>query len=434
LFIGKLIATAHAETLTYGIDAGVGETDNVTLAHDDKIIQTIAVTDFDVDYLKNSQALNVNAKGNFSYLDYLQDAYRNQLVGRFDGNASLALIPQRLTWVFRDDFGQSAIDPFVPTTPNNLQNINTFSTGPELYLRPGGTTFVDFSALATRTQYETTPYTNTRVTGSTAWGLNLSALSSISVNGNTERVLFQNTTFNTDFERTNAFVRYELQGLRTLLSADLGATAVGESGSSTTGALANFKLARKLSPAARLTLNLGREIIDGSTSFAGLQAGATGVVGTAPASNTSENYTSTYGSMGWDYQRNRTTLRVSGRWERDDYFNQAALDRTMLSGEMRLQRQLTRAFAAQITGLLFKNDYANATVTGVSGSPNTETSSIAAALSWRFSRALEVKLACEHTGYAASSNVTSYKENRIFLKIGYRPVQGAPIDEMVPGT
>jgi hypothetical protein len=87
--------------------------------------------------------------------------------------------------------------------------------------------------------------------GSLAWGLQLSALSSVSVNVDSERVLFENTVLNTDFELTNAFVRYELQGARTELSAELGDTVVDQTGKSTGGSLAKFNLSRKLSSAAR---------------------------------------------------------------------------------------------------------------------------------------------------------------------------------------
>jgi len=41
------LPAARAPLLTYGIDAGIGESDNVTLAPTDKISQTIAITDAD---------------------------------------------------------------------------------------------------------------------------------------------------------------------------------------------------------------------------------------------------------------------------------------------------------------------------------------------------------------------------------------------------
>ena len=232
---------ATAETLTYGADAGIAETDNVNLAPTREVSQTIAVVDLDFDVKQLTRRFDLDAKGNFSYLDYLQNAYGGQLVGRFDGTAKIALIPERLTWVVQDDFGQAALDPFTPQTPNNLENVNYLSTGPDVALRFGGTTFLNLSARVARAQYETSPFNSNRVLGDAAWGFQLSPASTLSLNADTERVLFENTVFNTDFDRSNAFMRYEIQGARTTFSADLGGTRIEQGGVSSfriTGAAA----------------------------------------------------------------------------------------------------------------------------------------------------------------------------------------------------
>ncbi len=310
---------SKGEALTYGADLGVAESDNVTLVSTNKVSQTMAVADADFDYKKISRRLDVDAKGNFTYLDYLQGAYGSQLIGRFDGIAHLAIIPDRIVWVLQDDFGQAALDPFTPVTPTNLENVNYVSTGPDFALRFGANSYVNASARYARAQYATSPFNSNRVLGNLAWGLQLSARSSVSLNGDTERVMFENTVLNSDFDRTNGFVRYEVHGARTDLSADLGATTISQNGTSTSGGLAKVELARKLSAAAKLTVSVGRDLTDASTSFSNLQSGAIGLVGTAPAAQTSNNYTSNYVSAGWQYQRNRTTLSVSGRWEKDLY-------------------------------------------------------------------------------------------------------------------
>jgi hypothetical protein len=443
-----LAATAQAQKLTYGVDAGVGESDNVTLAHDNKTSQTIAVTDFDLDYRQRSQRLDADAKGNFSFLDYLQHAYGSQLVGRFDGSADVALIPQRLTWGVQEHFGQAALDPFTPTTPNNRENINSLATGPDLYLRLGGASFIDMSARVADIHYQTSPFSNTRATGSLAWGLKLSPLSSVSLNADTQHVDFQNTQLNTNFERTNVFARYALQGARTDLSVDLGATQINESGNTTTGGLGRFKASRRISASARLNLTFGHEITDGSSSFSGPQVGVAGAA--TPAVNSSGNYTSNYASLGWEYQRNRTTLTADGRWEKDRYLGLPQLDRTLTTGEIRLARLVTRDVTVQIAATLQKYDYDNVNVGSASivpilapgaflgtainpnGSPNATTSTIIAGLTWRHGRALEVKFSAEHTTYTTSPNNTGYGENRAFLTVGYRPFRDTAT-QVLPG-
>src|SRR5271167_2717836 len=103
----------HGESFIYGVDAGIGESDNVTLVSTNKISQTIAIADTDFDFKQQSRIFDVDAKGIFSYLDYLQNAYTGQLIGRFDGIGRAAVIPERLTWVLQESFGQAQIDPLL---------------------------------------------------------------------------------------------------------------------------------------------------------------------------------------------------------------------------------------------------------------------------------------------------------------------------------
>jgi hypothetical protein len=448
---------AAAETLTYGADVGVAETDNVTLAATNRISQTIAVADVDFDIKQQTRLLDLDAKGNFSDLDYLQGAFSNQFVGRFDGVGKYALIPERLTWVVQDDFGQAALDPFTPTTPNNLEDVNYFSTGPDVALRFGPTYFLNMSARVARAQYQTSPFNSNRVLATLAGGMQLSPNSSVSLNADTERVLFENTLLNTDFDRTNAFVRYELQGARTDFSADLGATKIEQGGESTTGPLAKIRLTRKISNAAKLVVSLGRDLTDGASSFsngpggsAGVVSGPTNIVGAAPIALTSTSYTSNYGSVAWQYTRNRTTISVGGRWEKDVYDHAGQFDNTIEGADFSVERRLTHAFTAQILGRLNKTTYPNGifvpentgilptgngpTVATQGGSSHYETGLVGVALVWHHGRALEVRLRCEHSSESTTGFDASYHENRVYLTVGYRPRPADPQEENDPGA
>jgi hypothetical protein len=435
---------ARPPLFVYGVDAGIGETDNVTLAPTDKISQTIATADVDFAANEQSRLINLKATGDFSDLNYLQGAYGNQLIGRFDGIGKVAMVPGRLTWTVQDDFGQAAIDPYTPQTPTNLEDINYFSTGPDLTMPVGGINFINVSARYNRTQYQTTPFDSNRLLGSAALGRDLSAGSAISLDGSFERVLFDNTALNTDYDRTSGYARYELHGARTDFTGNLGVTTINEAGSSTTGGLATLALTRKLSAAANLTLTAGRELTDAGSSFSALQPGAIGIVTSGTAAQTSQNYTSTYFSAGWQYARYRTKLAVSGRWEKDTYPGQSALDLTHPGAEFSLERRLTRTFTAQILGRWYKTDYPHATLAsevassneagqvgaGVTPQPtlvsqfassNYDDGLVGASLAWRHGRGLEIRLRYEHASHVVSAGGGGYQENRAFLTVGYRP-------------
>jgi hypothetical protein len=237
---------------------------------------------------------------------------------------------------------------------------------------------------------------------------------------------------NQDFDLTNLFVRYELQGARTNLSADLGDTIVTQRNESTGGGLVKLNLSRTLSPASKISLTLGRDSTDASASFAGIQPGATGAVGAAAAPNVSESYSRTYGTVNWEYQRNRTSLGLSGNWEKDEYAGDSALNRTLSTGELRLQRRLREAFTVQIAGRLYKTDYGNINLPASSGSPNIQTSSVTASLTWHHGRALDLKLALDHTNYSTSPNDVGYHDNRVFLTVGYRRLKASPVNDPSP--
>jgi hypothetical protein len=460
--------------LEYGADVGLGETDNVFLSSNNKVNQTIATADADFAVNQESRLFDVRAVGAFTDLNYLEGAYGNELIGRFDGQAQYALIPERLTWVLRDDFSQATIDAFTPVTPNNRQNINYVTTGPNLYLRLGGTGFLNATARFGDAYYQTSPFDSTRGLVTLGSGLQLSARSSVSLNGGAERVLFKNTAINNDFDRYSVFGRYEAHGARTDIGVDLGGSRVEQRGdgtgvtpitepgglvttttgpqtvapvtpltssasphdTDTTEPLVRLALTRTLSPSSKLTFAGGRELTDAASSFT-TQGGTVNLINFAPTPLTSDVYTSTYGSGAWQYMRNRTSLTVTGRWERDRYPGAAQFDLTDEGVDINVQRKLTSQFTAQLIGRWYKADYPYATVATNLGSPENDTKQVGAMVSWRRGRWLEVRLRFDHTSYSVPQGTSGYGQNTVFLTAGYRPrtatrLQGAGADEDAP--
>ncbi len=296
---------------------------------------------------------------------------------------------------------------------------------------------VDLSARYARTEYAVSPFDSNRLSGTAAVGMQLSPRSSVSLNGSTERVLFDNTVENTDFNRSSGYGHYELHGARTDLTANLGVTQVEQGGHSISGALAKFELSRKLSSTSKLTFAAGRDLTDGSTSFDGQSGGiggvstipsgtgavpggtiggigtlpgGTGNVGTVPSMQTSDNYTVTYASVDWSYQHNRTSLGLNGRWEKDSYAGEPLLNLERSTADFTVGRQLTRALTAQLLGSVYRTNYAYTDFAETDGS-------IGATLTFREGRGLEIRLRCDHASRIASGTAsgTGYAENRAFL-------------------
>ncbi|MGH8291441.1 MAG: hypothetical protein ACREV7_21015 [Steroidobacteraceae bacterium] len=415
-----------AELTEYTIAAGMGETDNVNLSSTNPISQTVAAADADFDLKRSGSRLDASALGNFTDLYFLQGAYGNDLLGRFDGLATAKLWSDRLKWMAADDYGEEQTDPFAAITPVNVQRVNNFATGPELTLRPSDATFVDLDARYSQVTYQTSPFDGHDLIGSAQFGRQFSPLSSVSLGVQAEELRFSNTSVNTDYDRREAYGRYLIQGARSSIDAQLGAVQANDAGATwKTSPLARLTLTRKVSPFSVLTLAGGREYTDAGGSFSSLTAGAGGGIVVAPVSQTTANYLRNYGSAGWEFVRLRTTLGFTGDWERDAYDLQSVYDVTRTTLGLNLGRSFTPKLSGIVSGTADRYDYFNEGFTTTFGT-------VGVGLVYRPGRWLVIYGRYDHAfGRISGASGTPllggavYDENRVFVMIGYSPNSGA---------
>ena len=168
------------------------------------------------------------------------------------------LVPDRFEWVFTDSFGQLTLDPFEAPTPENRENINYFTTGPDLTLRLGSfgdlTTFGRYSS----TDYEESDFDDQRLLGGIALGREVSASSNFSLNvrrpsGSSLTTLSSEATMTgrPRFCDTNSKVA------RTRIRTDAGYTFLHDFGSTSGDPLLEVDVTRNISERSILTLRGG---------------------------------------------------------------------------------------------------------------------------------------------------------------------------------
>jgi hypothetical protein len=424
-----LLGPEPPEYTLYGVAAGIGESDNVNLVTTNPKSATVTAANADFDVKRSGTLFDATALGNFSDLYYVQGGYGNELLGRFDGSADAKLWADRLKWFVADDYGEEQTDPFQTLTPNGLQRVNVFTTGPDLTLRPSYATFVDLSARYSRVTYQRSPFDGHNLLASAEFGRQLSALSSLSFVVQAEELRFDNTTVNTDYDRREAYLHYRVQGARTSIDAQLGMAQADDVNSSwKTSPLARLTLTRRLSPFALLTVAGGREYTDAGGSFSNLQSGAGGGIVVAPVSQTTSNALRDYGSGGVVFERLRTTLGLTADWERDTYDLQPIFDVTRESAGLNLGRSLTPRLEANISASLQRYDYFSEGFTDKFGT-------VGGGLVYRAARGVVAYVRYDHSFRRAVGTPNGvvgggdYDENRVFLMVGYRPHSDEAGDE-----
>jgi hypothetical protein len=410
----------------YGVAAGVGATDDVNLSSTDRKSQGLAIANLLFDLVRTGSRLELNAAGNFSDIDYLEHAYSNQVLGRFDGVADMTLWPRHLKWLVRDDYGDSQINVLQGLVPKNLQRINVFSTGPDVTFEPTVTGFVELQGIYSRTSYQTSPFNGQSEMGSAEAGHRFSPASSISLVGRVQQERFDNHTVNINYQIREYYGHYALKSARGTIDLQGGLTQTNDRGSWKSSPLLRLSLTRDVSPFSSVYLSGGRDYRNATGSFASLESIGGGIP-IGAAAQTTANALHTFADGSWSFHRLRTTMGLFAGWSRDAYDRGSQFNYNRTDVGLNLGRHLTRRLSAHVMATVDRSRYGNQGFTDTFGTAG-------ASLVYHASQWLVIYSRYDHQFRSTSGEPAKgfgYDENRIYLMIGYYPHSSG---EGLPGS
>jgi Putative beta-barrel porin 2 len=408
----------------YQVTVGAAESDNIYLLPSAHKSDTILNQGVDLTWHEQQSRLTADVDGDLSYLEYLNHTFSNEFIGNFLGNARLTVVPDLLFWDLADNFGQGRTNPIAQITPANRENINYATTGPDLVVPLGGENSVDVNAKYAKVTYQVSPLDSDRISGGVGLIHRLSVASSISLNVNDAHTIYSNDIVNEDYTRQDAFVRYDVKGLRTTIGIDLGYSKLRDNLAPDSGVLARFEATRKLSSSMSLSLILSHQFSDAADTFRLGQALGGANLNTQTGIQSGAPFTSDMADVTWAFQKQRTGFGIEATYFKDTYQQPSTNDdkRTQLNGHV--TRQLTPRLSVSLIEQYLREDF-----TSMIGS-FSETSSDAQ-LKWLPGRHLAVTLDYSHNTRHSDLGGTDFTENRIWLTLGWgRPAQIPPGPQM----
>ncbi|MBM0106198.1 hypothetical protein JM946_15810 [Steroidobacter sp. S1-65] len=406
-----LSSAAHAE-LQAMLEAGVGHSDNIVRAEVDEVEETIGTIGLQLDWLERTRRIDGEATVDLSYYEYLDNTFESEVVGTANGSLAVAILPERLQWIFEDSFGQAQDDPFAPATPETREDLNYFSTGPDLTVRFGSAGFTRLFGRWSSTTYETSPLDATRTTGGIAFGRRSSPRSELSLNGIAESIDFD-SDLNADYDRKSAFISWRVDASRTLLTTEVGYTWLDRDGSDdTTGsALVNIVVTRDLSASSALLLTLGSQLGDTGDSLRSALTGNVVGVG-SQITATADPFENRVVSLEYRFRRSRTGFALGASYNDDEYQTQTQFDRTRYVYNAAFSRRLTGTLELELGAALNSEDFVN---TGI----ETDELRFDAGLNWRAFRTLGFRFLVERYVRETADGSGEFQENRAFLTLAY---------------
>jgi Putative beta-barrel porin 2 len=394
--------------------AGVAHTDNAAKTNENEQSDTIVSAGLGIDYKRQGAKLDVTALGSLDWVEYLDDTFDGELLGYFDGSATWDLMQESLQWTVRDSYGQLITDPLRSDSLDNLDAVNFFSTGPRANFRLGSSGRLSMYALYSQANYEELDSDYEQLSGGIGFGRSLSEASLISLNVNVDDVSFDNTQLNSDYEVQSAFLRYEMQGYRTSVDADVGYSQVVRGDDENGGSLLRLGVTRRLSPSSNFFLRARQQFANSASSLrdgAGGGVPAGGNTGVASADAFQERGL----GVGFNFFRTRTQFGIGADWAEEERESQQELDREVQTVDAYFTRQLRTVLSLSLGARYEAEEYKNLNF-------DSDRVILTAAVIWQLGRNFALDVHYDHTQRSASDDTGDYEENRVGIRLRYLPL------------
>jgi hypothetical protein len=414
LAVGSPALAQQQEQLGWGVDLGARYTDNVGRQDVNEESETVGIAGVRFNFDVDRRRLDGHAAADLRYQKYFDDTFDNEVAGGLDALLSFAFVPERFLWVVADNYGQVANNRQAVDNPDNRQDINYFSTGPDINIGLGTRTTLQLSGRWEDAYIERTDQDNETVLGSAALARQLSAAATLSLNYSTSEVDFDDDTQFFDYTEEQAFLRLALTGSRTTLTLDGGGSRVEQDDidSKQESLLARLQLTREVGVRSQMRLVVGTTPSNTAQAFrrdqenGGVDVGPEGAI--AAGDSFQQDYAYLTFTTEWD--RGGLTALLSAR--SDDHDVQSDLDREQYRGTLTLARDLTRSVTMDVHGTYLDEKF---TESGFS----FDEWGAGLGLRWEISRQFSMRLRADHFVGSSDDGSRDYTENRAYIGFTY---------------
>ncbi len=414
---GALTQAADAADIGYGVDLGLGYTDNVTRESQDGESETIATLGAQLRLEHESRRVDAQVAARLEFREYLDDSFDSEVVGNLIGKSVFDIVEERFTWTLDDTFGQTTQNQFSPSTPDNRENVNFLSTGPDFTLPLGSRNDLLVHGRYIDVSYGDSDLGNQRVRGEVALRRELSSASSVSVHANTEQVSFDDEQQYDDFDRNEAFLNYKVDAARTNLSLDAGIAEVRTEAGNLDTWLGRLELVRRASSALSVGVELGHDLSDAGNAFVQLQELQPGSTDPVAVQQTSMPFENTYGAIFSRFSRQRTGINMRAGYYDEQYEALPLLDRTRLTFDLLISRTLNAAMTAHAGVNYSRQEY---------DSLDRDFADITARLGmrWNVGRVTQLSVDYQYLDRSDSQNLFDYDASELWVRIAYQVGEG----------
>jgi hypothetical protein len=413
--VGACLALAGSSVMaaaSLDLELGAEHSDNVARTAGDEQEETIGFVGLTLGVDTDRPRFDAEANATFEFRRYLDDTFDDDWVGGLDGSLSFAIIPERFEWIAQDNFGQIAKNRVEVETPDNRQNFNYFTTGPDITIPLGARTAAQLSGRWSDTYFEDSIEGSETREGTVAFIRTLSETSTVSINGTAAKTEFDSEDIFDETEINEAFLNYTAESSRTSFSGDAGYSQTSRGDIESGGIVARLNVTRTLTSRSSITLTAGSEFSDTGGAFR-VEQDATGVeAGNENIIASGDVFRNTYAYLIFDTNQARIDISATLYGVRERHEAQTILDRDVRGAELSLGRQLTSRFGIGFSAAYSEDEFVNAGFSFDEWQAGFD-------VTWELNHAWSVELSGEHFSGSGDGIDRDYDENRATLTLLY---------------
>lgn len=407
-------ANALAFDTDYYVGARVASSDNIHLVDTDENEENEApvsvVAGIQVSEL--SSLLELSGEADVQYINYTENTFNNELLANASVDTDIFILPQRFHWKIEDDYGQVLGDTLQAPSPSNREDTNVFVTGPNVYFRISDRDVLSLRGRYVDDWYEERDFDNQRTRFGTNYQRDLPGERKIGLFVSQTDVNYDNYS---DYERKDAFFRFESETSRSTLIVDVGYSEVDSDDRITddSGLMFETEFTREISGSTRITASYGNSYSDSGERFRDLNESGDGTdINIEDVDVVADPFRLQEFLLVLDRSTSVDSLHIRLGFDDEDYTKSFEDDRQHSDINVSYLRRITRSLRLGVIGDYSKRDYS------VSG---REDKTWSAKLVGTYKLTDKIGLRLEVGPRRRDSSVTSagFKESRAMLEIIY---------------
>ena len=377
-------------------------------------------------FTENSADLAANIQAQISYLNYSRGIYEDEIRSDLNAAAIWSIVPKRFLWNFADYLSQYPLSSISAPTPNNLETVNAFTTGPDLIVSIDPVNALVLGLRVGNTWLKE-GNTDQNLFGTVLrWRHSIDPISQFSIN------LLDTKNFYTEdlpvipnyllnYLREDLFVRYSRTLLWSNFVVDAGRTRILPEGDveGVDKPIVRLILTRRASSESTLGLSYRSEVMDLGTALLtnvadpSLPQTITSPPGTSiTALATGDIFFIRAGDAFYSFSGKRIGIQTSVFLREYDYRFLHTEDRTESGVYLKLSNILSPTLTANLYGEALRTEYQSITLL-------TRNINYGLTVTYRISPGLGMDMAISHNGRNSSDPLNSYEATIASVRVTY---------------